>query len=138
MEINVMSILVDNQDKALEFYTKKLGFVKKNEIPMGDARWLTVVGPKHPDGVEISLEPDWNPMVAKEVAAFKAALVENGIPFTSFACEDVRAEYERLKGLGVEFTQPPMDAGPVTIAVFHDTCGNLLQIAQMNAQSPSE
>ena len=132
MEINVTSILVDDQDKALEFYTKKLGFIKKHDIPVGDAKWLTVVGPKRPDGVELLLEPDWNPTVAKEVAALKTALVENGIPFTSFACEDVQAEYERLKGLGVEFTQPPMEAGPVTIAVFHDTCGNLIQMAQMN------
>lgn len=131
MEINVMSILVDDQDKALEFYTKKLGFVKKHDVPIGDAKWLTVVGPKNLDGVELLLEPDWNPMVAKEVAAFKAALVENGIPFTSFACDDVQAEYDRLKALGVEFSQPPMEAGPVTIAVFDDTCGNLIQIAQM-------
>jgi len=132
MEVNVMSILVDDQSKALEFYTKKLGFVKKNEIPMGEARWLTVVGPNNPDGVEVSLEPDSNPAVAKEVAAFKSALVENGIPFTSFACDDVKSEYERLKGLGVDFTQPPMDAGPVTIAVFDDTCGNLIQMHQPN------
>ena len=127
-----MSILVDDQQKALEFYTGKLGFVKKHDVPMGEARWLTVVGPKSPDGVELLLEPDGNPMVAKEVAAFKAALVENGIPFTSFACDDVHAEYERLKGLGVEFSQPPMKAGPVTIAVLDDTCGNLIQIAQMD------
>lgn len=133
MEINVTSILVDDQEKALDFYTNKLGFIKKRDIPMDGARWLTVVGPKNPDGVELLLEPDWNPIVAKEVSAFKGALVENGIPFTSFACEDVQAEYERLESLGVEFTQPPMEAGPVTIAVFHDTCGNLLQIAQMNA-----
>lgn len=133
MEINVMSVLVDNQEKALEFYTKKLGFVKKRDIPLEGAKWLTVVGPKHPDGVEILLEPDWNPAVANEVAAFKAALVKNGIPFTSFACDDVQAEYERLKALGVEFSQPPTEAGPVTIAVFHDTCGNLIQMTQLNA-----
>ena len=132
MEVNVMSILVDDQDKALAFYTEKLGFVKKREVPMGDAKWLIVVGPKQPEGVEVSLEPDSNPTVAKEVAAFKTALVENGIPFTSFASDDVQAEYERLKGLGVEFTQAPMEAGPVTIAVFDDTCGNLIQIHQMN------
>ena len=131
MEINVMSVLVDDQDKALDFYTHKLGFVKKHDVPLGEAKWLTVVGPKNPDGVELLLEPDWNPMVAKEVGALKAALVENGIPWTSFAVDDCRAEYERLKALGVEFTQPPMEAGPVTIAVFHDTCGNLIQIAQM-------
>lgn len=132
MEINVTSVLVDDQEKALEFYTRKLGFIKKHDVPVNGAKWLTVVGPNNPDGVELLLEPDWNPAVAKEVAAFKAALVANGIPFTSFACEDVQAEYERLKALGVEFTQPPMEAGPVTIAVFHDTCGNLIQIAQMN------
>jgi catechol 2,3-dioxygenase-like lactoylglutathione lyase family enzyme len=136
MEITITSVLVDDQEKALKFYTEKLGFVKKHDIPVGDAKWLTVVGPKHPGGVELLLEPDWNPMVAKEVAALKAALVENGIPFTSFACEDVRREYERLSDLGVEFVQPPTDAGPVTIAVFHDTCGNLIQISHTNAAAP--
>lgn len=125
MRINVCSVLVDDQDKALRFYTETLGFVKKTEVPLGEARWLTVVSPDDPDGVELLLEPDNHP-AAKP---FKAALVEDGIPFTSFAVDDVRREFERLSGLGVRFTQEPADMGPVTTAVLDDTCGNLIQIA---------
>jgi catechol 2,3-dioxygenase-like lactoylglutathione lyase family enzyme len=125
MRINLTSVLVDDQDKALRFYTEVLGFVKKTEIPMGEARWLTVVSPESPDGVELVLEPDGHPAVRP----FKTALVEDGIPFTSFAVDDVHAETERLKGLGVRFTQEPLAMGPVTTAVFDDTCGNLIQIA---------
>ena len=128
MKIVVTSVLVDDQDKALRFYTDVLGFVKKTEIPMGEYRWLTVVGQNEPDGTELLLEPDCHPAVAP----FKKALVEDGIPFTSFAVEDVRAEYERLRSLGVQFTQPPTEMGPVTTAVLDDTCGNLIQIAQKN------
>jgi len=128
MKINVMSVLVDNQVNALRFYTEVLGFVKKNEIPLGEHSWLTVVSPEDPDGTELSLEPDEHPAARP----FKRALVEDGIPFTSFAVEDVAAEYERLVGLGVRFTQPPTDMGPVTTAVFDDTCGNLIQIAAEN------
>ena len=128
MRINVCSVLVDDQDKALTFYTEVLGFVKKTEIPLGEAKWLTVVSPEAPDGVELLLEPDGHP-AAKP---FKAALVDDGIPFTSFAVTDVRAEYERLQALGVHFTQPPTEMGPVTTAVFDDTCGNLIQIAQQH------
>lgn len=125
MRINVTSVLVDDQDKALAFYTDVLGFVKKTDIPLGDAKWLTVVSPDAPDGVELLLEPDGHPAARP----FKAALVEDGIPFTSFAVDSVQAEYERLTSLGVTFTQPPTPMGPVTTAVFDDTCGNLIQIA---------
>jgi catechol 2,3-dioxygenase-like lactoylglutathione lyase family enzyme len=128
MRINVCSVLVDDQDRALKFYTEVLGFVKKTEVPLGEAKWLTVVSPEAPDGVELLLEPDGHP-AAKP---FKAALVDDGIPFTSFAVTDVRAEYERLQRLGVHFTQQPTEMGPVTTAVFDDTCGNLIQIAQQN------
>ncbi|MFC0864539.1 VOC family protein [Sphaerimonospora cavernae] len=126
MRINLASVLVDDQDKALRFYTEVLGFVKKTEIPLGEARWLTVVSPDDPDGVELVLEPDGHPAVKP----FKEALMEDGIPFTSFAVDDVRAEFERLRGLGVRFTQEPLEMGPVTTAVLDDTCGNLIQIAQ--------
>lgn len=132
MEITVMSVLVDDQDKALDFYTNKLGFLKKNEIPLGEHKWLTVVGPQNPDGVEISLEPTQNPAVANELEAFRSAMMANGIPWTSFGCDDVDAEHKRLTELGVHFTQKPMRVGNVTIAVFDDTCGNLIQIAQMH------
>jgi catechol 2,3-dioxygenase-like lactoylglutathione lyase family enzyme len=125
MRINLASVLVDDQEKALRFYTDVLGFVKKTEIPLGAARWLTVVSPEAPDGVELVLEPDEHP-AAKP---FKAALVADGIPWTSFAVDDVHAEFDRLKGLGVVFTQEPTAMGPVTTAVFDDTCGNLIQIA---------
>ena len=128
MRINVTSVLVDNQDKALRFYTDVLGFVKKTEISLGDAKWLTVVSPDDPDGVELLLEPDAHP-AAKP---FKEALVSDGIPYTSFAVDDVQAESERLHELRVRFTQQPMEAGPVTTAVFDDTCGNLIQIAQQS------
>ena len=125
MRINLTSVLVDDQDKALRFYTEVLGFRVKTEIPMGEHRWLTVVSPDAPDGVELSLEPDEHPAVRP----FKQALVDDGIPYTSFAVADVQAEFERLSGLGVTFTQQPLDMGPVTTAVFDDTCGNLIQIA---------
>lgn len=127
MIINVCSVYVDDQAKALGFYTGVLGFVKKTDIPLGGgASWLTVVSPEFPDGVELLLEPDGHPASK----AFKAALMADGIPFTSFAVTDIQQEYERLTRLGVEFTQPPTQMGPVTTAVFSDTCGNLIQIAQ--------
>jgi catechol 2,3-dioxygenase-like lactoylglutathione lyase family enzyme len=125
MRINLASVLVDDQDKALKFYTEVLGFVKKVEVPMGEIRWLTVVSPEQPDGVQLVLEPDSHPAVRP----FKRALVEDGIPFTSFAVADVHAEYERLRSAGVSFKQEPVDMVPVTTAVFDDTCGNLIQIA---------
>src|SRR4051812_28403425 len=127
MRINLTSVLVDDQEKALRFYTDVLGFVKKTEIPLGEHRWLTMVSPENPDGVELVLEPDEHP-AAKP---FKAALMDDGIPWTSFAVDDVHAEYDRLKNLGVTFTQEPTAMGPVTTAVFDDTCGNLIQIAAM-------
>ena len=125
MRINLASVLVDDQDKALSFYTETLGFVKKIDFPIGEARWLTVVSPEDPDGVELLLEPDGHP-AAKP---FKQALVDDGIPYTSFAVDDVSAEYERLRALGVRFTQEPLEMQSVTTAVLDDTCGNLIQIA---------
>jgi catechol 2,3-dioxygenase-like lactoylglutathione lyase family enzyme len=126
MRIVLSSVMVDDQDKALAFYTEKLGFVKKTEIPLGAHRWLTVVSPDNQNGTELVLEPDSHPAAGP----FKKALVNDGIPFTSFAVDDVHAEYERLRAAGVVFTQPPVAMGPVTTAVLDDTCGNLIQIAQ--------
>jgi catechol 2,3-dioxygenase-like lactoylglutathione lyase family enzyme len=125
MKINLTSVLVDDQDAALAFYTGTLGFVLKTEVPLGEHRWLTVVSPDDPDGTELVLEPSDHPAVRP----FKEALVADGIPFTSFAVDDVHGEYERLRALGVHFTQAPTEMGPVTTAVFDDTCGNLIQIA---------
>ena len=127
MRINLASVFVDDQVKALAFYTDVLGFEKKTDLPAGEARWLTVVSPEDPDGVELVLEPDGHPAVGP----FKRALIADGIPFTSFAVTDVSAEHARLAAAGVEFTQPPTAMGPVTTAVFDDTCGNLIQIASM-------
>lgn len=128
MKITVTSVLVDDQAKALSFYTEVLGFTKKHDVPVGEHRWLTVVSPEAPDGVELLLEPDEHP-AAKQ---FKAALVQDGIPATSFGVEDIEREYERLRRLGVRFTQEPTAMGPVTTAVLDDTCGNLIQIAQQD------
>jgi catechol 2,3-dioxygenase-like lactoylglutathione lyase family enzyme len=125
MKINLTSVLVDDQDKALAFYTDKLGFVKKNDVPLGEDKWLTVVSPDAPDGTELLLEPDSHP-AAKP---FKEALARDGIPYTSFAVDDVTAEFDRLSKLGVRFTQEPATMGPMTTAVLDDTCGNLIQIA---------
>lgn len=125
MRIHLSSVYVDDQDKALRFYTNVLGFRKQTDIPLGDARWLTVVSPDEPSGTELVLEPDGHPAVRP----FKEALVNDGIPLTSFAVEDVHEEFQRLRAHGVRFTQEPVDMGPVTTAVFDDTCGNLLQIA---------
>ena len=125
MKINLTSVLVDDQKKALAFYTNVLGFQEKTNVSMGEHSWLTVVSPDDPDGVELVLEPDAHP-AAKP---FKDALVADGIPYTSFAVIDVQAEYERLSAQGVVFTQAPLTMGPVTTAVFDDTCGNLIQIA---------
>jgi catechol 2,3-dioxygenase-like lactoylglutathione lyase family enzyme len=123
--INLASVLVDDQQQALRFYTEVLGFVKKTDVPMGEHSWLTVVSPDEPDGVELVLEPSDHPAVAP----FRDALIADGIPWTSFAVDDVRAEHARLEALGVRFTQPPTDMGPVVTAVFDDTCGNLIQLA---------
>ncbi|HWK67392.1 MAG TPA: VOC family protein [Rhizobiaceae bacterium] len=128
MKIVLTSVLVDDQEKALRFYRDVLGFQPKLDIPMGEHRWLTLVAPADPDGVQLVLEPDAHP-AAKP---FKAALVADGIPITSFGVDDVQAEHARLSALGVVFTQPPLAMGPVTTAVFDDTCGNLIQIAQQH------
>ncbi|MFK8844108.1 VOC family protein [Streptomyces sp. Ac-502] len=125
MRIHVTSVFVDDQAKALRFYTDMLGFVKKHDVPLGEeARWLTVVSPEDPDGTELLLEPCGHPAVQP----YKTALVQDGIPAASFAVDDVRAEFERLRGLGVTFTQEPLEMGTVTTAVLDDTCGNLIQI----------
>ena len=127
MRITVTSVLVDDQEKALRFYTEVLGFVKKTEFPVGEHRWLTVVSPEAPDGVELALELDKHPAARP----FKEALVADGIPFTSFAVDDVQNEYERLTALGVRFTQQPTKMGEMTTAVLDDTCGNLIMITAM-------
>ena len=125
MRINLMSLFVADQAAALAFYTGTLGFTKKTDVPMGEFSWLTVVSPEQPDGTELVLEPNQHPAAR----AFQAALVADGIPFTSFAVDSVAAEHARLSALGVLFTQAPLTMGPVTTAVFDDTCGNLIQIA---------
>ncbi|MEU6068724.1 VOC family protein [Streptomyces sp. NPDC047082] len=124
MRIHLSSVFVDDQEKALRFYTDVLGFVKKHDVPLGEDRWLTVVSPEDPDGTELLLEPSGHPAVQP----YKTALVEDGIPATSFAVDDVPAEFNRLRELGVHFTQEPLEMGPVTTAVLDDTCGNLIQI----------
>ena len=125
--INLTSVLVDDQAKALAFYTDVLGFLPKADVPVGEHRWLTVVSAQDPDGVELLLEPDEHP-AAK---VFKQALVADGIPFTSFGVADVQASYEALTARGVTFVQPPTPMGPVTTVVLDDTCGNLIQLAEM-------
>ncbi|AXG76428.1 VOC family protein [Streptomyces paludis] len=126
MKIHLTSVFVNDQAKALAFYTEILGFVKKHDVPLGgEDRWLTVVSPDAPGGTELLLEPAGHPAVKP----YRDALVQDGIPLAQFTVDDVKAEYERLSGLGVRFTQEPLEAGPVTTAVFDDTCGNLIQIA---------
>ncbi|MFM9370026.1 VOC family protein [Streptomyces sp. Da 82-17] len=126
MKIHLTSVFVDDQSKAERFYTETLGFVKKYDVPVGaQDRWLTVVSPEEPEGTELLLEPAGHPAVKP----YRDALVADGIPIAQFAVPDVQAEYERLTGLGVHFTQEPVEMGPVTTAVFDDTCGNLIQIA---------
>ena len=127
IQIKLTSVMVDDQDKALKFYTEVLGFVKKKDIPMGEFKWLTVVSPEGPDDIELLLEP----MGFPPAKIFQKALFEAGVPLTAFAVDDTQKEYERLKTLGVAFTQEPTKMGPTTIAVFNDTCGNLIQIFQV-------
>lgn len=127
MKIKLSSIFVDNQDKALKFYTEILGFIKKNDIPLGEDRWLTVVSPEGPDDIELLLEPNSNPAAR----TYQKAIFEQGIPATAFAVDDIQKEHERMKNLGVVFRTEPTVTGPVTIAVFDDTCGNLIQIYQV-------
>jgi catechol 2,3-dioxygenase-like lactoylglutathione lyase family enzyme len=126
MKITVTSVMVDDQDKALRFYTGVLGFVKKTEVPLGEFKWLTVVSPEGPGEVELLLEPNAHP-AAK---TFQNAMFADGIPLASFAVDDIQREYERMSALGVVFRGKPAKAGPVTIVVFEDTCGNLIQLAQ--------
>ena len=131
MRIHITSVLVDDQERAHRFYTEILGFRTKVDIPLGDHRWLTVVSPEDPEGTQLLLEPNAHPAVPP----FQAAMLEDGIPWTSFAVADVRSEFERLSAQGVTFTQPPVDHGPVITAVFEDTCGNLLQIEQKKEEA---
>jgi catechol 2,3-dioxygenase-like lactoylglutathione lyase family enzyme len=126
IRISLTSVLVDDQARALEFYTGALGFEKKLDILMGEARWLTVVSPAAPDGVQLLLEPDGHPAARP----FKQSLVADGIPAASFEVDDIQSEYERLTGLGIRFTARPTRAGPITTAVLDDTCGNLIQLYQ--------
>lgn len=128
MKIKVTSVFVDDQEKALKFYTEVLGFVKKNDVSAGQYRWLTVVSPEQPDGVELLLEPN-NNTAAK---TYQKAIFEQGIPATAFFVDNIQKEYERLKGLGVPFTMEPTKVTGSTIAVFNDSCGNLIQINQLD------
>jgi catechol 2,3-dioxygenase-like lactoylglutathione lyase family enzyme len=129
MKIKLSSVSIGDYDKALKFYTEALGFVKKRDIPLGDgARWLTVVSPEDPDGVELLLEPNAGYPAMK---ALKESLMKDGIPFTAFQVGDIQEEYARLKKKGVKFTMEPTNMGPTTVAVLDDTCGNLIQIYQM-------
>jgi catechol 2,3-dioxygenase-like lactoylglutathione lyase family enzyme len=139
ISFSVMSVLVDDQDKAQAFYTEKLGFETKIDIPVdGEARWLTVASKADPDGMQLLLEPDGNPAIQinGEPAAqvFKRTLYEAGIPWTAFATDDLNAEYQRLKGLGVHFTMEPTAMPGVSVAVFDDTCGNLIQLQQLTGE----
>jgi len=126
MKIKLNSIMVDNQDKALKFYTEVLGFVKSKDIPVGEYRWITVVSPDGNPDVELALEPNANPAGK----TFQEAMFKQGIPLTAFEVSDLDKEYRRLKSHGVVFSVEPTKAGPITIAVFADTCGNLIQIYQ--------
>ncbi len=127
MKIQLCSVLVDDQEKALRFYTGVLGFLKKRDIPMGEFRWLTVVSPEAPDATELVLEPNANP-AAKP---WQQSLFAQGIPLTAFAVDDIQADYARLRGRGVEFSMEPTNMGATTIAILNDTCGNWIQIYQM-------
>lgn len=124
----IKSVIVDDQDKALKFYTEKMGFEVKHDIPMGQYRWITVVSPNEPDGVELGIEP--NAHEASKV--FQKALMSDGIPWTAFQVDDLEAEVERLESLGVEVTQAPTNAGTISVAVINDTCGNLIQLLQVH------
>lgn len=129
MKITLTSVSIDDYDKALKFYTEVLGFIKKRDIPLGEgARWITVVSPEAPDGTELLLEPNAEYPAMK---ALKESLVKDGMPFTAFEVNDIHKEYERLKKLGVVFTMEPTNMGTTTVAIFEDTCGNLIQIYQV-------
>jgi len=126
MRINVTSVMVDDQEKALKFYTDVLGFIKKTEVPLGEYKWLTVVSPEGPDEIELLLEP----MAFPPARTYQKALFDAGIPATMFGVDDVQSEHDRMEKLGVVFKTKPTRMGPVTIAVFEDTCGNLIQMVQ--------
>lgn len=126
MKIRLNSVLVNDQDKALKFYTEVLGFIKKADTPVGQFRWLTVVSPEEQGGAELLLEPNDNPAAR----AFQEAIFKQGIPLTAFMVEDIHREYNRLRELGVKFAQEPTKFDPITIAVFDDTCGNFIQVYQ--------
>ena len=126
MRVILTGVFVDDQDKALKFYTETLGFVLKHDVPAGEFRWITVVSPDDPDGTELLLEPNENPVAQ----TYQKGIFDQGIPANSFGVTDIHAEHERLKALGVSFTMEPTEMGPVTIAVFDDTCGNLIQMMQ--------
>ncbi len=134
MRIHLTGVFVDDQHKALRFYTETLGFQVKHNIPMGEHAWITVVSEEAPEGAELLLEPDEHPAVRP----FKTALMEDGIPSASFAVDDIEAEHERLVAEDVRFVQPPTDYGTVICAVFDDTCGNLIQISQEKKQPPQQ
>jgi predicted enzyme related to lactoylglutathione lyase len=127
MKIRLTSVMVDDQEKALQFYTGMLGFVKKTEVPLGEHRWLTVVSKEEQDGVELLLEP----MGFEPARVFQRALYDAGIPLAAFNVDDIEKEYERLKGLGVKFSMPPTKMGPATLAVLDDTCGNCIQLVEV-------
>ena len=127
MKIKLSCVFVDDQDKALKFYTEVLGFVKKRDVPVGEFKWVTVVSPEEPDGTQLVLEPSDNPATK----TFKKGIFEQGIPLTAFAVEDIQGEYERMQKLGVVFHMEPTRAGGPTLAVFDDTCGNLIQLYQI-------
>src|ERR1041385_2620644 len=130
MKIKLTSVSIDDYDKALNFYTEVMGFLKKRDIPLGPGvRWITVVLPQEPDGTELLLEPNADYPAMK---ALKETLVKDGIPYTAFEVNNVQEEYERMKDLGVEFTMDPTNMGMTTAAVLNDTCGNLIQIYQLN------
>ncbi|MFS0895083.1 VOC family protein [Microbacterium sp. 179-I 3D3 NHS] len=133
MKLQTVSIFVDDQQRAVDFYTSRLGFAVTADVPMGDHRWLTVVDPAQPDGTQISLEPKDHPAAR----AFTDALIADGLPYCTLGVTDVQAEYDRLVGLGETFTQPPTALGPVIVAVLDDTCGNLLQLAQWAGDAES-
>lgn len=123
----IKGVCVDDQAKALAFYTDKLGFVVKHDIPMGEHRWITLVSEFEPEGVELALEPNQHPAVKE----FQSAMMKDGIPFTAFSVENLDEQYKRLSALGVEFTKPPFNAGDVKIAILNDTCGNLIQLIEL-------
>jgi len=129
MKIKLTSVSIDDYDKALKFYTEVLGFVTKRDIPLGNgARWITVVSPDQPEGTELLLEPNAEYPAMK---ALKESLLKDGIPFTAFEVDDLQSEYERMKKLGVEFTMEPTNMGMTSVALFNDTCGNLIQMYQV-------